>query len=96
MTWPLGILFKKYDFRVQYLNPVMIKIRDMGIIEHYFNRWESPKNMKEHVEYIEEPLLASHFLVSGIGWSGGLLLSFLLFVKETFVKSGVKIFETEF
>ncbi len=82
MTWPLGMLFKKYDFRVQYLNQVITKIRDTGVIEHYFERWEDAKNMKDHVEYVEEPLLVNHFVVSGVGLSGGLFLSFLLFVKE--------------
>ncbi len=90
MTWPLGMLFKRYDFRVQYLNPVMINMRDTGIIDHYFNQWKSPKNMKEHVEYVEEPLLINHFLVSGIGWSAGLTLSLFLFMKELLAQSGGK------
>ncbi len=74
--------FQNYDFRVQYFDDMIDKIRDTGVIDYFFNKWQSPKNMKDRVELADEPLVIEHFLLSTIIWSVGLGLSLVLFSRE--------------
>ncbi len=78
----MGILFKAYDFRAQYLVPVIIRLHDVGIIEHFYQVWRSPRNMRENVKYSEDPLVVEHFLVSLAVLFAGLTLSLAFFMKE--------------
>ncbi len=77
------MFFQSYDFRVKYFDAAIIKIRDMGIIDSFFSKWRSPKNMKEHITLPDEPLVIEHFLLSIIIWFVGLALAMVLFLRET-------------
>ncbi len=79
---PMGMLFKKADFRDQYFNPVITKMRDFGLMDNIFNKWRSPKDMKEHAEYTEEALSTKHLILPLLFLSGGVLLSVLLIALE--------------
>ncbi len=83
---PTGILFKNGDIRVQYLDGLVTMMRDAGILEHFFDKWRSAQNMKEHVEIVEEALVLEHLLIPIIVWSVALVLSGSVFAREVWFR----------
>ncbi len=80
--FPMGMVFQKFDPRVDYLDYVIRYIRDTGLIHRYFNKYLPPKNIKEHKEHVEEPLVLAHFSLSSVLWAILLLMSVGVFAKE--------------
>ncbi len=82
--FPMGLVFQRFDPRVDYLDYVIRYVRDTGLIDYYFYKYLPAKNMKEHKVYVEEPLILAHFSLSAIVWALLFLLSASVFAKEYF------------
>ncbi len=82
----MGFMFKKADFRVDYLDPTLIILRDVGIVEFYFGKWRSPINMKEST--YKDEAVAIQLLLLPIGtWAVGIVLAIILLALEAYKKT---------
>ncbi len=82
--FPMGLVFQRFDHRVDYLNYVIRYIRDTGLIDHYFYKYLPARNIKENKVYVEEPLVLAHFFLSSCVWAVLILMSVGVFAKEFF------------
>ncbi len=82
--FPMGLVFQRFDPRVDYLDYIIRYFGDTGLIDYYFYKYLPVKNMKAHKDYVEEPLILAHFSLSAIVWALLLLLSVSVFAKEYF------------
>ncbi len=55
---------------------------DFGIMDHIFNKWKSPKGMKEETILTEEALTMEHLILPLIFLAIGISLSTILFALE--------------
>ncbi len=83
-TFPMGFMFRKEDFRLDYLDPTLMTLRDSGLVEFYFGKWRSPKNMKEPATYQDEAVAIQLLLLPLGTWSVGIALAITLLAWEAF------------
>ncbi len=78
----LGMVFHRADFRVQYLEPMVTRIKDSGLMDRFFGKWKSPKGMKDHDSLTEEAITIEHIVLPTVFISTGLTLSIVIFLAE--------------
>ncbi len=77
-----GIMFQKFDPRAAYFDPVIDMLKDTGLMSYFFDKLMPPKNMRETISSVEEPLVLDHFYLPIIIWSCGLVLGIVFHILE--------------
>ncbi len=89
--FPMGFMFNKADFRVDYLDPTLMILRDSGLIEFYFGKWRSPKYMKERIVFKDEAVTIQLMLLPTGIWAVGVVVALILLALEAYKKKQHKL-----
>ncbi len=87
-----GMLLQNYDPRGEYLGPLIERLFETGVTEHFMQLWMPYKDMAEAVNITEEVLQLQHFYLPLIFLSGGILMSILaIFIEISLLSSFVRV-----
>ncbi len=78
----MGMFFQNYDPRVEYLDIVIQRIFDTGIMNSLFRKALPHINMKGSIQVKEEALILQHFVIPLFVCLAGLLMGFFIFAAE--------------